>query len=110
VLLIVINMKKAIMIFEKVAHFYCKNPTNSNSGFKCKTIFVDATLCRLCLDDVVETKKSITKYAKMLDDFKRSREYKLFDSIIHFYEKFDAENFQKSMTEFCQISTMKKKE
>jgi len=61
------------------------------------------------MGDLVETKKSVTRYCRTHDEFLRSKEYKLLDTAIKHYEGFDVESFGSTMVQFAEISQIKSK-
>jgi len=97
--------ERAIGIFERVSTYYS---TNKLTDFKCKTLFFEASICRLFLGDVVETKKSLNRYCDMKSDFVKSREYTCLSGLIDGCEQFDADAFASAVTEFDSIQPLQR--
>jgi len=100
-----LEYERAITIFERVATYYS---TNNLTNFKCKTLFFEATICRLFLGDIVETKKSLLRYCDMKSDFMKTREYTMLDTCITACENFDADSFSAAVTEFDSIQPLQR--
>jgi len=97
--------ERAIGIFEKVAAYYA---TNNITHFKCKTLFFEASICRLFLGDIVETKKSISRYCDIKSDFIKQREYTFLMAAVEACEKFDEEAFRAAVTEFDSVQPLQR--
>jgi len=100
-----LEYEKAISIFDRVAVYYS---TNHLTNFKCKTLFFEASICRLYLGDLVETKKALSSYCEMKSDFVKQREYTFIDSAITACEQFDADKFSAAVTEFDSIQPLQR--
>jgi len=100
-----LEYERAITIFEKVAAYYS---TNNLTNFKCKTLFFEASICRLFLGDIVETKKSLSRYCEMKSDFVKSREFAMLDACLSACENFDSEKFSAAVTEFDSIQPLQR--
>jgi len=83
---------KANINFKKVANYYIKSTTSCLVSTY-KTYLLKAGLCKLCSDDIVDIKKTLTKYCSMKDDFVKSNEYKILDDLIFAYENMNADKF-----------------
>jgi alpha-soluble NSF attachment protein len=97
--------ERAVTIFEKVSTYYS---TNKLTEFKCKTLFFEASICRLFLGDTVETKKSLFRYCDMKADFMKSREYTCISALIEACEKMDDDQFGAAVTEFDSIQPLQR--
>jgi len=97
--------ERAIGIFERVAAYYA---SNSVMFFKCRTIFLEASICRLFLGDLVETRKCLSRYCEMRSDFVKSREYKFLMDAVTACDEFDAEKFSAAVTEFDSVQQLQR--
>jgi len=97
--------EKAITIFERVSTYYSSNKL---TDFKCKTLFFEASICRLFLGDTVETKKSLFRYCDMKADFMKSREYTCISALIDACEHFDDDAFGAAVSEFDSIQPLQR--
>jgi hypothetical protein len=55
----------------------------------------------------VETKKAVSRYCRILEEFYRAKEYKAIEDAIRFYEAYDAEQCEKAIELFSQVSIIK---
>jgi len=101
----VVEYQKAIDILEKAAAYYANNNlTNS----KCKQLFFDALVLRIFLGDLVECKKTLTRYCSMKNDFHKTREYTMLDACIEACEKFNPGDFSNAVTEFDSLQPLQR--
>lgn len=100
----------AVDLLEKSITHHCNSTKyEAHNKMKCKNLMIEATLCRFCLGDIVETKKAVTRYCRMLEEFYRAKEYKSIEEAIRYYENFDADQFQKAIEAFTSVSIIKTK-
>jgi len=96
---------QAINVLERAATHYANNQLTTS---KCKQLFFEAGILRMFLGDIVECKKSLTRYTQMLNTFIKSREYTMLDATIIAYESTDSEAFSNAVTEFDSIQPLQR--
>ena len=95
--------KLAIELFEQCAIYMIDQPLLK---YNAKSIYLKSILCKLCYDDVNETRTLIEKYVNEFVPFCDSRECKLVKDIIDAYEKQNEKEFVDILIDYDSISRL----